>query len=72
MEWGEFSNFINGVGFIDPPYKGKKFSWFGGDGSCKSRLEKFRVTHSIVDRWGVVGQFIGRETSLIIVRFGCR
>ncbi|XP_058747128.1 uncharacterized protein LOC131620126 [Vicia villosa] len=57
-EWGEFSDFINAAGFIDPPCKEKKFSWFGGDGRCKSRLDRFLVTNSVMDRWGVVGHFI--------------
>ncbi|XP_058741999.1 uncharacterized protein LOC131614433 [Vicia villosa] len=60
-EWGEFSNFIDSCGLIDVPCKGKKFSWFRGDGETKSRLDRFLVDSNIVSNWGVVGQLIGQR-----------
>ncbi|XP_058775507.1 uncharacterized protein LOC131649767 [Vicia villosa] len=59
VEWREFSNFIYLCGLIDVPCKGKKFSWFSGDGKTKSRLDRFLVYGNIISSWGVVGQFIG-------------
>ncbi|XP_058783711.1 uncharacterized protein LOC131658435 [Vicia villosa] len=59
--WGEFSNFIDMCGLIDVPCKGKKFSWFSGDGKSKSRLDRFLVDGNIISSWGVVGKLIGQR-----------
>ncbi|XP_058746742.1 uncharacterized protein LOC131619688 [Vicia villosa] len=58
-EWGEFSSFIDNSGLIDVPCKGKRFSWFSGDGKHKSRIDRFLVSNNIISRWGVVGQLVG-------------
>ncbi|XP_058776295.1 uncharacterized protein LOC131650610 [Vicia villosa] len=58
LEWKEFSNFIEDCGLIDVPCKGKKYSWFSGDGKSKSRLDRFILDGNIVSSWGVVGQLI--------------
>ncbi|XP_058726991.1 uncharacterized protein LOC131598402 [Vicia villosa] len=60
-EWGEFSNFIDRCGLIDVPCKGKKFSWFSGDGKTKSRLDRFLIDGNIISSWSVVGQLIGQR-----------
>ncbi|XP_058783797.1 uncharacterized protein LOC131658528 [Vicia villosa] len=59
VEWREFSNFIEESGLVDVSCKGKRFSWFCGDGKSKSRLDRFLVEDSLVSSWGVVGQMIG-------------
>ncbi|XP_058726223.1 uncharacterized protein LOC131597549 [Vicia villosa] len=58
-EWEEFSGFINDMGLVDIPCKGKKFSWFSSDGRSKSRIGRILVSNNIVNWWGVVGQQIG-------------
>ncbi|XP_058726206.1 uncharacterized protein LOC131597531 [Vicia villosa] len=54
-----FSEFIDESSLVDVPCKGKKISWFSGDGKSMSRLDRFLVSSSIVSNWGVVGQLIG-------------
>ncbi|XP_058746500.1 uncharacterized protein LOC131619420 [Vicia villosa] len=60
-KWGEFSNFIDRCGLIDVPCKGKKFSWFSGDGKTKSRLDRFLIDGNIISSWSVAGQLIGQR-----------
>ncbi|XP_058741724.1 uncharacterized protein LOC131614112 [Vicia villosa] len=60
VEWREFLKFIEESGLVDVPCKGKKFSWFCGDGKSKSRLDRFLVEDSLVSSLGIVGQLIGR------------
>lgn len=57
-EWRYFSSFIDDMDLVDVPCKGKKYSWFCGDGSSKSRLDRFLILDIIINRWGVVGQRI--------------
>ncbi|XP_058784155.1 uncharacterized protein LOC131658925 [Vicia villosa] len=54
-----FSEFIDKTLLVDNPCKGKKFSWFGGDGKAMSRIDLFLLSSNIVNRWEVIGQFIG-------------
>ncbi|XP_058768560.1 uncharacterized protein LOC131642301 [Vicia villosa] len=58
-EWREFEEFIDLSNLIDIPCKGKKYSWFSGDGRVCSRLDRFLVAENVVSRWGVIGQFVG-------------
>ncbi|XP_058766616.1 uncharacterized protein LOC131640222 [Vicia villosa] len=60
-EWSDFEGFIKDIGLVDIPCKGKRFTWFSGDGRCKSRLDRFLVSNLILDRWGIVGQFVGKR-----------
>ncbi|XP_058787450.1 uncharacterized protein LOC131661827 [Vicia villosa] len=39
--------------------KGKKFTWQGGDGRSRSRIDRFLVSDKVVNDWGIVGQFVG-------------
>ncbi|XP_058766319.1 uncharacterized protein LOC131639895 [Vicia villosa] len=55
----EFENFIDNSGLVDVPCKGKKYTWFGGDGMSKSIIDRFLVSESIISLWGAVGQLIG-------------
>ncbi|XP_058751965.1 uncharacterized protein LOC131625083 [Vicia villosa] len=59
VEWREFSDFIDETGLVDVPCKGKRFSWFSGDGKSKSRIDRFLISNNIILSWGVVGQWIG-------------
>ncbi|XP_058746484.1 uncharacterized protein LOC131619402 [Vicia villosa] len=61
VEWRDFSDFIEGSGLMDVACKGKKFSWFSGDGKSNSRIDRFLVSDNIVRSWGVVGQLIGNR-----------
>lgn len=61
MRWREFAGFIRDVGLIDIPCKRKRFSWFSGDGKCKSRLAIFLVSNSLMVSWGVIGKFVGQR-----------
>ncbi|XP_058767498.1 uncharacterized protein LOC131641214 [Vicia villosa] len=54
-----FAEFINKSSLVDIPCKGKKFSWYGGDGKSKSRIDRFLLSNIVVNRWEVIGQFIG-------------
>lgn len=51
-EWRDFAAFIDGMNLIDVPCKGKKYSWFCGDGCSKSRLDCFLISDSIINQWG--------------------
>lgn len=55
----DFLDFIDNSSLVDVSCKGKKFSWFIGDGISKSRIDRFLVSDNVVSSWGVVGQFIG-------------
>ncbi|XP_058758041.1 uncharacterized protein LOC131631265 [Vicia villosa] len=54
-----FSEFIDKSTLVDIPCKGKKFTWFRGDGKAKSRIDRFLLSSVVIDRWEVVGQVIG-------------
>ncbi|XP_058746651.1 uncharacterized protein LOC131619583 [Vicia villosa] len=56
-----FGGFIGESGLVDVPCKGKRFSWFSGDGRAMSRIDRFLISNSIVNKWGVVGQLIGKR-----------
>ncbi|XP_058775615.1 uncharacterized protein LOC131649887 [Vicia villosa] len=55
----DFLEFINLSNLVDVPSKGKKFTWFGGDGKARSRIDRFLVADNIVNKWGVVCQMVG-------------
>ncbi|XP_058747173.1 uncharacterized protein LOC131620182 [Vicia villosa] len=59
LEREGFADFIEDIGLVDVPCKGKRFSWFSGDGKSKSRIDRFLVSDNIISNWGVVGQWIG-------------
>ncbi|XP_058783264.1 uncharacterized protein LOC131657935 [Vicia villosa] len=54
-----FAEFIDKTLLVDIPCKGKKFSWFSGDGKSKSRIDRFLLSSKVVSRWEVIGQLIG-------------
>ncbi|CAK8566094.1 unnamed protein product [Lathyrus sativus] len=54
-----FGNFINDSGLIDVPCKGKKFTWYNSNRNSMSRIDRFLISNSIVNDWGVTGQLVG-------------
>lgn len=58
-ERNEFSDFIDDIGLVDLPYKGKKCNWYSGDAKVKSCIDRILVSNNIMNGWGAVGQFIG-------------
>ncbi|XP_058759398.1 uncharacterized protein LOC131632678 [Vicia villosa] len=54
-----FAEFIDKSSLVDVPCKGKKFTWFSGDGKAKSRIDRFLLSSVVINRWEVVGQLIG-------------
>lgn len=56
-----FDRFIIDSGLVDIPCKGKKLSWYSGDGRYMSRIDHFLVSNVVVNRWAIVGQLIGRR-----------
>ncbi|XP_058747040.1 uncharacterized protein LOC131620033 [Vicia villosa] len=61
MESGSelFAKFIDNSGLVDVPSKGKKFTWYSGDGRSMSRIDRFLVSNNVINDWGVVGQLVG-------------
>ncbi|XP_058754983.1 uncharacterized protein LOC131628127 [Vicia villosa] len=57
-EWSDFEEYIRRSGLEDVPCKGKKYTWFGGDGRSRSRLDRFLLADKIVSGWGVIGQLV--------------
>ncbi|XP_058783877.1 uncharacterized protein LOC131658622 [Vicia villosa] len=49
-----FVEFIHNSSLVDLPCKGKKFTWYSGDGKSMSRLDWFLISEEVMDRWGVV------------------
>ncbi|XP_058769380.1 uncharacterized protein LOC131643223 [Vicia villosa] len=58
-EMHDFATFIEDSLLVDIPCKGKKFTWYSGDGKSMSRIDRFLVSDKVVDDWGVVGQLVG-------------
>lgn len=52
-EWDELFYFVNNIDLADIPCKGKRFSWFGGVGTSKIRIDLFLVSNNIMNWWGV-------------------
>lgn len=59
IENNSFADFIVDSKLVDDPCKEKRFSWYSGYGKFMSRLDRFLLAKSVVDRWGVVSQFVG-------------
>ncbi|XP_058725573.1 uncharacterized protein LOC131596854 [Vicia villosa] len=54
-----FAEFIHKSTLVDTPCKGRKFSWYSGDGKSMSRIDSFLLSKIVVNRWEVIGQMIG-------------
>ncbi|XP_058726636.1 uncharacterized protein LOC131597999 [Vicia villosa] len=55
----DFMRFIDDMELIDLPCVGKKFTWFKGDGTVMSRIDRFLVSSKIIDEWKVIDQRVG-------------
>ncbi|XP_058780355.1 uncharacterized protein LOC131653996 [Vicia villosa] len=56
-----FVGFIEESNLVDVPTKGKRFSWFGGEGRTMSRLDRFLVSENMIKSLDIVGQKIGNR-----------
>ncbi|XP_058782261.1 uncharacterized protein LOC131656596 [Vicia villosa] len=56
-----FNKFIEDSGLVDVPCKGKKFTWYSGDGRSMCRIDRFLVSDVIVNKWGVFIPFVEKE-----------
>ncbi|XP_058759232.1 uncharacterized protein LOC131632500 [Vicia villosa] len=56
----EFREFIASMGVVDIPCVGK-YSWFKDNGKSMSRIDRFLVSESLIDDWGVINQRIGNR-----------
>ncbi|XP_058783306.1 uncharacterized protein LOC131657982 [Vicia villosa] len=54
----EFAEFIEKSLLVDVPCKGKKFTWYSGNGKSMSRLDRFLVSEKVLNDWGVIGQMV--------------
>ncbi|KAH7856525.1 hypothetical protein Vadar_002478 [Vaccinium darrowii] len=53
-----FSDFINEVGLVDPPFSGSNFTWYGDSGNrCMSRIDRFLFSTSWEEHFANVAQF---------------
>ncbi|XP_058755630.1 uncharacterized protein LOC131628840 [Vicia villosa] len=59
-----FADFIEESRLIDVPASDNQFSWYSGDGKVMSRIYRFLVDDSLIDRWGIMGQRIGPRSIL--------
>lgn len=55
----DFSEFIDLINLVDIPSKGKKFTWFGGNGKARSSIDRFLVANNMVNKLGIVSQLAG-------------
>lgn len=58
-EQREFKEFIEEVNSVDMPCIGNLFTWYNGDGKLMSRIDRFLILDSLMERWGMMGQCIG-------------
>lgn len=56
-----FNQFISDMELIDVSVLGKKYTWFSGDGSAKSRLDRFLLTEEAISTWKVAAQWVGNR-----------
>jgi exonuclease III len=59
VERAEFGNFIDAIEVIDIPMAGKKFTWFNSEGTVMSRLDRFLLSESFIDKGGISNQWVG-------------
>lgn len=56
----EFKACIGDMNLINLPCMGNLYSWFSWDGKFMSRIDIFLMSNTPIDRWGVVGNTIGK------------
>lgn len=53
----EFNSWVNEMQLVDPPFLGRKFTWYRADGSAMSRLDRFLLSEEWATEWEVVPQW---------------
>ncbi|XP_058751351.1 uncharacterized protein LOC131624428 [Vicia villosa] len=48
-EMNLFADFIHNSSLVDIPCKGKKYTWYSGDGKSMSRIDRFLISDAMVD-----------------------
>lgn len=56
-----FRDFVEESDLVDVSCIGNSFTWFVGNRESVSRIDRFLIFESLLKRWGVVGQVIGRR-----------
>lgn len=56
-----FRDFAEESNLVDVSCIGNSFTWFIGNRESMSRIDRFLIFESLLERWGVVGQVIGRR-----------
>lgn len=59
-----FKEFILNMNLIDVSSLGKRFTWFNGDGTTISRLDKFLLFDNMVNSWKIISQLVGKRDIL--------
>ncbi|XP_058754496.1 uncharacterized protein LOC131627673 [Vicia villosa] len=52
----DFRKFIEEMDLVDIPCIGGKFTWFKGNGTTMSRLDKFLVSNKMIEDWSILDQ----------------
>ncbi|CAK8534050.1 unnamed protein product [Lathyrus sativus] len=60
-EQRDFLAFMFEANMVDLPVSRNNFTWFSGDGKSMSKLYRFLVDDSIINKWGVIGQSVGKR-----------
>lgn len=50
-EISDFDSFIRGSHLINLPLHSRSFTWYKGDGSCKSRLDRCLMNEAWLSNW---------------------
>ncbi|GKV15232.1 hypothetical protein SLEP1_g26031 [Rubroshorea leprosula] len=48
----DLNEFIENAGLVDLPLTRRKFTWYKGDGSAMSRLDRFLLSNDLLNFWG--------------------
>lgn len=54
----EFNDWISDLEVVEVPSVGRRFTWFRPNGTAKSKLDRFLVSHDWLNRWPGCTQFI--------------
>lgn len=57
----DFNNFMENMNLIDLPCMGNRFTWFIGNGTSMSRLDRIMLTDKLVLDWKLDNQFVEKR-----------
>lgn len=57
----EFRKFMEDTEIVDLPCVGSRFTWFKGNGTTMSRLDRFFVSNIMIEDWGILDQRVGER-----------